>query len=113
MIPVKIDLLLRYDAAGAVRGFLFAGVTHVDAVMLQGGRGIWSCGSCGNGVNGSVNGDVGREGEYEEGLRRLFRQVRMFLERSRVVLLGSGTDVSGVRDVVMTEVGDIASFVHA
>ena len=37
----------------------------------------------------------------------------MFLERSRVVLLGSGTDVSGVRDVVMTEVGDIASFVHA
>ncbi|OJJ84773.1 uncharacterized protein ASPGLDRAFT_1471639 [Aspergillus glaucus CBS 516.65] len=116
VIPVKIDLLLRYDAAGAVRGFLFAGVTHVDAVVLQGGRGVWrggSCGSCGNGVSGGVNGDVGKEGEYEEGLRRLFRQVRMFLERSRVVLLGSGTDVPGVRDVVMTEVGDVASFIHA
>lgn len=117
MIPVKIDLFEQYDAAGAVRGLLFAGVTHVDGVVLHGGREGWRGGDCGtaNGINGTWIGNVGREGEYKEGLKRLFGQVRMFLGGSRIVLLesGSGTHVSGVRNLVMTEVGDVASFVHA
>ncbi|ODM21556.1 hypothetical protein SI65_02400 [Aspergillus cristatus] len=116
VIPVKIDLFSQYDAVGAVRGLLLAGVTHVDAVVFEGGsgRGVWGGGSCANGVNGRVNGELGREAEYEEGLRRLFGQVRMFLGGSRVVFLGkgSGMDVEGVREVVMTEVGDVASFFH-
>lgn len=109
VIPVKINLFAQDDAAGAVRGLLLAGVTHVDAVVLRGGDtpGI-------NGVNGigAGSGDSGEERGYEDGLRRLLEQVRMFLEWSRVVVFGGGTDVSGVRDVVMTEVGDVASFVH-
>ncbi|BCR87151.1 uncharacterized protein ACHE_31138S [Aspergillus chevalieri] len=114
VIPVKIDLFSQYDAVGTVRGLLLAGVTHINAVVFEGGSGtgVRGGGSWANGVNGRVNRDVGRDAEYEEGLRRLFGQVRMFLGGSRFVFLRkeSGMDVEGVREVVMTEVGDVASF---
>lgn len=36
MIPVKIDIFSEYDAAGTVRGLLFAGVVGVDTVVISG-----------------------------------------------------------------------------
>jgi len=116
VIPVQINLFSQYDAAGAVRGLHFAGVTHVDAVVFGGGRDVWSCGDRESGVNGvnGINGEMDGGREYEEGLRRLLGQVRMFLRGSRVVVLGEGEGmgVSGVREMVMAEVGDVASFFH-
>lgn len=116
VIPVKIDLYSRYDAAGVVRGLHFAGVGRVDGIVVAAGGG--ADGGAGadrvNGVNGvnSVNGSG--NGEYVDGVVMLLRHFRVLLsEEAKVVVLGrggSGREVWRRTEVVSGEGGDLIPF---
>lgn len=119
MIPVKIDLYSRYDAAGVVRGLHFAGVGRVDGVIVAAGDGAGGLCEGVNGVNGvdgvCGSGSVSGNGEYVDGVVRLLRHFRVLLsEEAKVVVLGAGgrqADVERVMEVVLGQRGNLIPFV--
>lgn len=71
MIPAKLDLYSALDAAGVVRGLIFAGMTQIDAVALD--------------VSTAVDGKG-----YVDGVVRLLQQMQMLLaDEARFIILGS------------------------
>ena len=73
MIPAKLDLYSALDAAGVLRGLIFAGVTRIDAVALD------------------VSTAIDDEG-YVDGVVRLLQQIQMLLtDETKFFILGSGS----------------------
>lgn len=71
MIPAKLDLYSALDAAGVLRGLIFAGVTRIDAVALN--------------VSTAVDGEG-----YVDGVVRLLQQIQMLLtDEAKFIILGS------------------------